>query len=164
MRILVNVLLIVTLPFLMSYYSENNVEKGLEIYCNERFDFCVEYSPIDLTEQFISDNGDGILLRNQKEDIEVTVSGSLNIYDWTIQDAYDFSMKEMSELGKPVEEAIVIFEDDSYECTFEQDDKIHYQKVYHFDNHLITIFMSAPSDKVDLIADLKEDVRLTFNM
>lgn len=70
--------IIILLYILSSLTFSNQASSQNEIYCNDRFNFCLQFPSDILSESISSTNGDGMTLTSENGNLIVKVSGIYN--------------------------------------------------------------------------------------
>ena len=66
-----------------------------EVYCNDRFSFCLQYPSTVLSQSAASANGDGVVLYTDNEQLMVNVSGIHNLLNTSIEDEYNLFLEHL---------------------------------------------------------------------
>ena len=134
-------------------------------YCNNRFGFCVTYPASVAPAEGLPINGDGIILENESKDINVNISGSHNVMDWTAEKIYTFT-KEDFELEAGGLEAKVLSSDitaDSFDAIFQAGDRIEHSRMWTIGEAFLIITVIAPADKQDTLDELWQAFDVTLD-
>ena len=81
-----NLNIIALFYFLTSLTFTNSAFSQNEIYCNDRFNFCLQYPSDVLSESISSTNGDGVTLQSTNGKLIVKVSGIYNPLNNSIEE------------------------------------------------------------------------------
>ena len=167
MRPLINLSILCILPFAISFSSYDQEPSPAAAredgkYCNARFDFCVQYPSLLLTEKKVSDNDDGIRLTSTDGKVCAEVSGAYNVGNWSLTDIYDFSFQDIT-ADHPEEVKYISYTigKTSYDAVFQYGNELHYYKtVLHRDNSFVTLMIAVPMNMQELLNSLKEEMSL----
>lgn len=164
MKIFYNLLIIISLPLILATrgYKSSNEQPPLfiENYCNERYDFCLDYPSDILFLAETGDNGDGISLVNKDKKMTVNVYGTFNVFNENIETLYESAIQELAIKPSELEKGDILLENDAYEFTIETDVAWVYQKVVLSADTIITIFIKVPKRDKEALLKLKKAVRL----
>lgn len=119
------------------------------VYCNNRYNFCLQY-PLDiLTEKLFSTNDDGVELHSADEKMIVTVSGSHNVLNSAIQEEFDI-FKTYLENNKP---EFNIFssnvEKDQFVLYASNENEVYYQKTFSTGLNLVHLTIISKMDSFE---------------
>lgn len=162
MRLLMNFIFIFLLPFLMPKSEEAIPVETYSEYCNARYDFCVNYPSSILSNKFISDNNDGVILSNTTNNITVTVSGSPVVSGKSVADMYDDIVAKHLDEEDGDREVYIIIQDDYYEVSFIRGNQRYYQKLKREAGDDIMLEIVGPKASKKTLKDLKNKIELTF--
>jgi hypothetical protein len=131
-----------------------------EIYCNARFDFCVEYPTTLFGEKLTPTNADGVLLRSDDRNISLAIYGEYNIFANTLVEQQELIFKALTETDGPIISHLTVFTEEGFVSTIEfatHKAELHCQKKdLYFVNTLIRV-----KDDTDL-SDIQ--VRIELNL
>ncbi len=102
-----------------------------EKYCNNRFGFCLLYPEGFFDRVDPSDNADGLRFFADEQGIEVSVSGSNNVLQWTPEEIGELEKEVVMEDYGQVESATEKRGDNFFEYRFEVDGAQHLHRIYH---------------------------------
>ncbi len=130
-------------------------------YCNARFDFCVEYPSGLFTEKIKPTNADGILLRNEDQEISLAIYGEYNILSYSLIEQHKLMLEALKDTDGPIIDHLTVFTEDGFVSTIEFKNhtielRCQKQDIY-FVNTLIRV-----KDKHDL-ADTPIRIELDLN-
>ncbi|MFK7808208.1 MAG: hypothetical protein AB8F74_10450 [Saprospiraceae bacterium] len=162
MRLLMNLIVLFILPFIMPKSEETISTETYSEYCNVRYDFCVNYPSHILSDKFVSDNDDGVVLSNANNNLTVTVSGSPVVSGKSVSDMYDDIVVKYLEEENGDREIYIIIQEDYFETSFIRGDQMYYQKLKREGGDDIMLEIVGPKGSKYSINDLKEKIELTF--
>ena len=163
MRLLINILIISLFPiFLSSSIAEITDES--ERYCNERFNYCLEYPSDYFLAPIGASNGDGILLTTKDNKVRVRVAGSYNVMDWSIKDVYYFNFEHLIKETKEIEHLESTFDETYGEVSLKIGEEITHYQIYLLNDAYTILTISVPEDAEELLTQLKEATQLSVNL
>ncbi len=71
-----------------------------EVYCNNRFNFCMQYPTEIFTQKILPENNDGIELHSADGTLVVKVSGVHNALESTIQEEFELFEQYLKNVGQ----------------------------------------------------------------
>ena len=161
MRIFISLLVMVTLPFIISDRAENAIDTAK--YCNARFQFCVEY-PIDiLSDKIISDNGDGIILRSKEEQVSATFLGSWNVENKTPKELYQLYVGKKVNRDSDSELVFKEISEKDFEVSFIDGAFQVYERLYVLDDKFLLFQIKAPEKQKNRIYIVRGKLKITFD-
>ena len=174
MRPLINIAIIFVLPFAISSSSKEAttanepttvVVEDNGKYCNARFDFCVKFPDLLLTEKIVSDNDDGIRLTSKDGKVCAEISGIYNVGNWSLTDIYDFTFEDITtDYPDDVKYVSYHIGKTSYDAIFEYGGELHYYKtLLHKNNSIVTLMIAVPKGMESLLNNLKEDIEIDLH-
>lgn len=160
MKKIIRILAFCFLPFLLT--AQGLPADGL--YCNARFDYCVEYPQAVLGQYKLADNSDGVILYTEGEELEVEIAGSNNVMDWGFQDLYEMNLEALSLLYGRVEVERFNQTDRYFEFEVALQEGAIYQRTYNFNGVLVTLEIRAgPGVSPALFKKLQDEIRVTVD-
>ncbi|GJM32223.1 MAG: hypothetical protein DHS20C18_12240 [Saprospiraceae bacterium] len=139
-------------------------DNATEEYCNKRFNYCLQYPSDYFLKMEKSDNGDGITLKTPDEAIDLQVTGSYNVMDWSIKDIYyhTFDQDIRGDLNTQV--VTSLFDDTFSEVTLKSGNRLEFFQTYLLDNAYVTINISVPANTPELLEQLRKSVNLSVSV
>jgi hypothetical protein len=174
MRPLINLAIIFVLPFAISSSSNeatnaNEPAPTVAIdngkYCNARFDFCVKFPDLLLSEKIISDNDDGIHLASNDGKVCAEISGIYNVGNWSLTDIYDFTFEDITnDYPDDVKYVSYHIGKTSYDAIFEYGGELHYYKtMLHKNNSIVALMIAVPKGMESLLSNLKDEIEIDLH-
>lgn len=171
MRPLINLSILFMLPLAigLSSYDDDQPspsasnDKGR--YCNDRFDFCIKFPAVLLTNKTVSDNDDGIRLTSTDGKVCAEASGAYNVGNWSLTDIYDFTFQDIT-ADYPDEVRYLSYNigKTSYDATFQYGKELRYYKtILHKNNSMVSMMIAVPEGMEALLNTLKEDIVLDID-
>ena len=165
MRMLLNILIFTALPFMIPEKSPTPAVLIADSeYCNARYFFCVEYPDTLLPNKTISDNGDGIILSSDDNEVVVTIAGSRSVLNRRTPDLYaDFVADRITK----DEDSRVIYEivdRKYYEVSFIDGAYHYYQKLFHQGNKYVIYQIVTPVGKDHKIDKIRNHLSVNFDI
>ncbi len=135
-----------------------------EEYCNKRFSFCVQYPSDYFTKIEKSDNGDGVMMHTTDGAVDLQVTGSYNVMDWSIKDIYyhTFDSEVRGDMNTQVIESQ--FDDTFSQVKLKTGNRLELFRTYLLDNAYVTIDISVPANAPELLEQLEETVNFSVAM
>ena len=166
MKILLNVLIFISLPFIFQSAGPAETASDSEQYCNNRFNYCLSYPADYFTSINGSPNGDGVLFSAPEKETKVRVAGAYNVMDWSVEDVYYFSFEELLKKDKSIELVESTMDDSWGEglIRFKEEKKMKFFQINLLDNAYVVVMITVPDDSFDLLDRLKEEIQLTINV
>ena len=164
MKPLVDFLILLALPLVIGFTSTNKTAATGSQYCNQRFSFCMEYPADIFSKIFEADNGDGVHIFSENEDMYVEAFGAYNVMEWTPEDIYFFLDGNLKGDYVIVKELSHNIQNDYYEAVYRVDDELRYYKSLMLDNSYATLVISVPKSMEELLNSLKNEVQLTVHI
>ena len=118
-------------------------------YCNERYDFCLQYPDMVFSQKNESTNDDGIILRSSDNDIRLRVYGYHNVLVNDASAELD-SYIEMVELENDKIESILIGEQrkaDLSDCYLRQGRRVFYLRTVNKGDDMIGMMLEVNRSK-----------------
>ena len=109
-------------------------------YCNSRFGFCVDYSPVLLPQKHVSENNDGLALISSDGNSQVRASGYFNVMGWSVAEEYNDLLQVMRSAhpGVQIKELEKKIDVDQFEVILEVGRMIHYERTILKGQHFIS--------------------------
>lgn len=134
-------------------------KSGTERYCNERFEFCVEYPNSIFTETLYSDNGDGVILTTEKDQLQMTISGMYNPEDRSTEEVMD---EIVSDLDHKLLETKAT-DDDFIVRYVDEEDMAHYLKAVRLRDRYVYVDVVADKSRKLKMKLVTENLRIFDN-
>ena len=120
-------------------------EPGWRTYENERFGYEVDY-PEELTRVRKSDNGDGVELSSEDGDLFLTVWGSYNALNETIEEIKERSVASGKEAGWKMIRGSDAMTHDFYSLTYDAGEHLVYEQYLMEDDTIMGLQFSYPKE------------------
>jgi hypothetical protein len=135
-----------------------------EEYCNERFDFCLQY-PVGFFDRIEpSDNADGVRLLAGGQDIELTISGSNNVLQWTLDDMRQLQKEVIAEDFGAVQNLSEKPGPGYVEFRFLAAGATHLHRIYHREDEIVFLRIRAGRQtQPEVLAKLLSELVVQFN-
>lgn len=134
-------------------------KSGTERYCNERFEFCVEYPNGIFTETLYSDNGDGVILTTKNDQLQMTISGMHNPEDRSTEEVMDEILSELDhkdmETSSTDEQFVIRYVD--------EDNTAHYLQGLRLRDRYVYVELSADKLRKLKMKIVTENLRVYDN-
>ncbi len=133
-------------------------------YCNNRFDFCVQYPAELKTDEGGSVNADGIILEAEGG-VTIFVSGSHNVMDWTPERIFEFARADFADAAEVEEVAVenigTEMSEQGFEARFSAGNSYEYCRMWNFGDAYLVITITGPEEQAEKIEALKEAIQVT---
>lgn len=126
-------------------------------YCNERFDFCMQYPKELLQPSVIPTNNDGQIFISEDGNMTLKVFGSHQLH-WTLSEEMGIALHRIEKRQDEADHiSHKILTDEYFEIAGIVDGKHHYQKTFEDSGQFITLIFE--SEFAPLQAEMMEEVR-----
>lgn len=159
MKNLVNILFLLSCMAISTAFAPQTVET--ERYCNARFNYCISYPSNTFNKPESSANGDGFQATSKNGELFMSVAGSFNVMDWTLEDIYYFNFEDFKQSETTANNLESVFEDDFSINVFETETQYIFFKTMLMDDKYVTITISAPLSQRDNVEALRDKINLT---
>lgn len=116
-------------------------------YCNNRFDFCIEYPSDIFTEKMLSANGDGVEFTNADGTVYLLASGSNNVLKTSVEAEYKNFMNYIIHTEGQVKEIESNRVGNMLEVSIQNGKKFFFYRTYISENALVAILIKTDLDE-----------------
>ena len=135
----INQIVIGILIFSIGIFNPLNLQSQEEVYCNNRFNFCMRYSSEMFGQKVLSENGDGLELHSVDGNVILKVSGIYNVLSSTIDEEFELFKEYLKRQEKEFKIFSSVIDSDQFVVYASSGDAIYYQKTTIFGTHLVSI-------------------------
>lgn len=157
MKFLINFLLIALFPFVIKQ-GDAGVAEDNKVYCNARYDFCIEYPEKYFSAAVEADNGDGITLSTFDGDGRVAVFGSFNVMNWSLEDIYYFNFEAAVRENPEVKTVESHLDGDQGDVTMQVGNETRFFRIWRLKDTYVTMEIDVDKGREVLLEDLKKSV------
>jgi len=140
------------------------LSQSQEEYCNERFSFCLTYPGGFFDRVEPSDNADGVRLLAEGKDIELSISGSNNVLQWTLDDMRRLQREVIAEDYGAVQGLSERPGSGFVEFRFAAEGATHLHRIYHREDEIVFLRIRlGRQTQPGLLAELLSELIVQFN-
>lgn len=162
MKYIKSILAISIFSFLTLNFASAQTEMAK--YCNNRFDFCIEYPADIFTEKMLSANGDGVELTNADGNAYLLASGANNVIKTSVEAEYKNFMNYIVHTEGQVKEIDSQRVGNMLEISVQTGNRYIFYRSYIFEEVLVAMMIKTdmPEQNASLAAFnyLKDAVKL----
>ncbi len=159
---LVNITLIFThllcVPF--TIFSQNLTKEIDGHYCNQKYNFCIEYPTETFPFEAVFNQSNGLVLRSEDGTSEVIIAGYKQDAPINSESAFLASIEQINAAHEKPKIMSSLFGEDFYECFFILGHNFSYHKSFSFEGHVVRLEIRVPISNPVLLKTLRDSISL----
>ncbi|MCB0519748.1 MAG: hypothetical protein H6577_16655 [Lewinellaceae bacterium] len=131
-------------------------------YCNNRFDYCLDYPNSLLPDRYLSPQSDTLLLKSVGQIAEVSVMGKLGKTGSTPERVFEKNLQFIISKNGKATVISTLFGEDFYEANFLCGDFTYQQKAAFSETRSALFTIKVPVNRPELMVRLKADLDFIY--
>lgn len=131
-------------------------------YCNDRFDYCLDYPASMFQKTYFSEQTDSLLFTTLDSLGKVSVISTTTDHKLDSHQVFEERMRQLAATGCVANILSITNGDDYYEVNFLCGNHWYHQKAAFYRNFDVLFTLQVPVNRPELMMRLKQDVKIEF--